>query len=37
MTPNEKLDKLRKGVHKKLDNLGKKIPPKKGKHEKQGT
>lgn len=30
MTPDEKLEKLRKGVHKKLDNLGKKIPPKKG-------
>jgi hypothetical protein len=30
MTPDEKLEKLRQGVHKKLDNLGKKIPPKKG-------
>ena len=37
MTPDEKLEKLRKGVHKKLDNLGKKMPPKKEKHEKQGT
>jgi hypothetical protein len=30
MTPDEKLEKLRQGVHKKLDNLGKKIPSKKG-------
>lgn len=30
MNLDEKRDKLRQGVHKKLDNLGKKIPPKKG-------
>lgn len=31
MTPlDEKLEKFRKGVNKKLDNLGLRVPPKKG-------